>query len=249
MVSLKQIFVSNLPVVKCDFIHLYYVDLDELLTQLKTDYDSAYIRDVCPSHNGELLKECCFKSASPISPIIVKFDMIARRFQTDLFDKLWQNTLKRVSKTFNELNIQQVVTEMWEPTLAASAKLIDSFFDRSIKLSDVDIYFKNSDRDKIQEHIYRLHKGVQFCYNNHLDSECPGWIKSAVHLMHQYWALQKTAEGATLVLELKQKLNLHGDFSLIEVLADKVHQILLLLLLHPHLVEILTITFSRCLHQ
>lgn len=147
--------------------------------------------------------------------------MIARRYQNNIFAKIWKDTLKKASMSVPQLTIQHIVTKIWEPTIAACVELLDSLNDHSIKLSDVDTYFKMS--GEIQEEIHKLYNGVQFCFDKPANISYPHWILTAVHLMQQYWALQKTASAASIVLQLREKLNLTGDFNLIGILANKVN--------------------------
>ena len=211
-----------------DMLLLTYhcLGLDELRAQLRKDYHSTPINRLCPriDPNPNLRPECCFTSAAPIITIIVKFDMIAGRLQSELFAKIWQDTLKKAARSIPELTIQHIVTEMWNPTIAACGALLESIHGHTIKLSTVDTYFKahGESKERIVVHLYNLYNGVQFCHDKPPVQPCPKWITTTVDLMQQYWTLQQNAKAASTVLDLKEKLNLTGDFSLIETLAHKV---------------------------
>ena len=201
-----------------------YIGLDELKQQLVRNYDSTPISQLCPTDGSSLLAECCFKSAAPVCPIIVKFDIIARHLQSELFTKVWRNALKKASNSCSDLTIQHIVTEMWMPTITSCGALLDSIRDHSIKLSEVDSFFKGymDTNDKIVVQLLKLYNGIEFYYNRPQAQACPKWITTSVHLMEQYWTLQTSADAAITVLDLKEKLKLTGDFSLIEILAHEV---------------------------
>ena len=92
-----------------------------------------------------------------------------------------------------------------------------------MKLQEVDDRFHGYDSPSvIQSHLEKLHKGVELCCNRVPPVRCPPWIRSAVERMQQYWTLSRYAKAAETVLELKRKLGLTGEFSLMETIARQV---------------------------
>ncbi len=150
-----------------------------------------------------------------------KFDLMFRKYQNKLFEKIWDDHLKKAQeKPESELTIASIETDIWDPSFHRCRTLLDSLRDKSIKLSEVDQYFKEvPDRES---QISALYSGVEMCKDNKVIGDGRQWISTAVHLMDQYWSICELAKAAEIVMELKEKLKLSGDFSLIEGIASQV---------------------------
>ena len=128
------------------------------------------------------------------------------------------------AKSNPELSIQDIVTKIWEPAFQECCRILESLRGRTMKLCEVDNRFKcYDDPGKIKSHLENLYKGVELClgHNQHSTSS-PGWIRSAVESMQQYWTLSRYAKAAKTILELKERLELTGDFSIMETIATQV---------------------------
>ena len=119
-----------------------------------------------------------------------------------------------------ELTIEDIRTQIWDPTFEECTRLLESLHDRSIQLVDVDRYFSQIKDKETQLHC--LHDGITECEGGVRQKEKYEWIVTAVKLMEEYWSLLKLADAARTVMTLKDKLNLSGDFSLIQTIADEV---------------------------
>jgi hypothetical protein len=128
------------------------------------------------------------------------------------------------SKANPELSILDIVTKIWEPAFGECCRILESLKDRTMKLREIDDRFKGyNDPGKIMGHLENLYKGVELCFGRSQPSASrPGWIRSAVESMQQYWTLSRYAKAAKTILELKMKLELTGDFSIMETIATQV---------------------------
>ena len=138
-----------------------------------------------------------------------------------LFEKIWVDNMKRAQrKPESELTIASIKSDIWDPSFQRCIALLDSLRDRSIKLSEVDQYFREvKDRER---QISALCSGVEMCKDGRVFGDGHQWISTAVDLMDRYWSICELAKAAEIVLELKEKLKLSGDFSLIEGIASQV---------------------------
>ena len=191
--------------------------------QLDQDFDSRPIRSLCVSTGPSRLQNHCFKTAAPLDSIIFKYDFLARHYQNDFFHRIWTHASSRASRSNRELSIPDIVTKIWTPAFEECCKLLDSLRNCSIKLREVDERFLCYDNiSTIKLHLGHLHRGVEVCHNQKPPTKCPPWIDSGVERMQQYWTLSSYANAAQTVLELRDKLGLTGDFSLMETIAKQV---------------------------
>lgn len=201
----------------------YIVGLHDLRAEINADYRDTPINELCISVKGEI-KFLSMRSAFPLDEISWKFDTMFRNYSTELFHIVWKSHMKAASgiaiKTSTTLVIEDIKTKIWDPAFDECKSLLDSVHDRSIKLVDVDRYFRHIDkRDML---LHRLHNGVMECLGVVRHKINLEWIHTAVNLMMEYWSLVNLADAARTLMTLKNKLNLSGDFSLIRTIAEEV---------------------------
>ena len=179
----------------------------------------ASINTLCKRNDDN---EVCFialKAASPLNMIITKFDIMNRLNSTGLFIRMWNARMKN-AKSQSELSIQSIKTDIWDPCFQECQTLLNSLRDKTILLSRVDHYFKGVENIKAQ--LRTLHAGVHLCAPEQASKKDVSDIYSAVDRIEKYWSLCRLATAAETVMDLKEKLVLTGDFSLIETLAMQV---------------------------
>ena len=159
------------------------------------------------------------RSALPLDEISEKFDVLFRDCSTDLVLKIWKSHMKAAASR-TPLVIEDIKTKIWYPTFEECKHLLDSVRDRSIKLTEVDYYFRQFERREMI--LQRLNNGMRKCLGAAGHSKKLDWIKTAVHFMEEYWSLLNLADAAKTVMSLKSKRKLSGDFILIETIAKKV---------------------------
>ena len=205
------------------FNNFVLLGLDDLMKELQQDYGSKQIRSVCVSKGPSHLVHHCFKTAAPLDPIMTLYDFMARHHPNDLFHRIWSAASWRAVKEKPDLTIKDIVTKIWNPAFKECCRVLDSLQDHSMKLKEVnDRFYQFDDGNMIIAHLEKLYKGVELCHRRSPPTKHPSWIDSAVECMQQYWTLCRYAKAAQTVLQLKQKLELTGDFSLMETIAKKV---------------------------
>lgn len=165
----------------------------------------------------------CFETATPLNPITIKYDLISRQQQSELFNRIWTQASDKAARSNSELTIPDIVMEIWEPVFEECCRFLDSVKNQSIKLHEVDDWFGDYDDPLvIQNHLRNLHNGIELCYNRIAPQDCPSWIKHAVKRMQEYWTLCRYSRAAGTVLDLKSRLGLTGDFTEINTIASQV---------------------------
>jgi hypothetical protein len=204
-------------------LSLLYVNttgLLKLVEEIQQDYSQMSINCLCVRSSMESsLQFLCFEAAKPLESILANFYLLSETHQNSLFKQLWTSVLKTEAKAKLPLTFTDVVTRIWIPVMEGCCWLIESVKTRKIKLKDVDFYFRHCDGD-VCEHLHHLYFGIEKCYGREPGS-CE-WIRISVNLMQQYWDLCGQAEAANIILDLKESMNLTGNFLIIENVARQV---------------------------
>lgn len=148
--------------------------------------------------------------------------------QSPLFLEIWEKHKKKAAtavqrKERSKLVIEDIKTVLWIPTFEECVYLLKSLHDRSILLEDIDKYFE-SIKQEMNWHLKKLNTGIRQCGNTQTP-ESGQWIDKAVEHINEYWSLLTLSKAAEIVIELKNKLGLTGDFKAIERLAYQVRLI------------------------
>lgn len=163
-----------------------------------------------------------FKKAEPLADILSDFYCLSSQFPSDLFQQIWKSKLKEILNAKLALTFSDVVTNLWNPVFTECCQLVDSVRARSIKLGDVDFHFRRMQEEgSVCEHLRNLYQATEVCRHGRPSVQCD-WIQTSVNLMEQYWSVREQGKAARIVLELKQKLQLTGNFEIIEYVAHQV---------------------------
>ena len=193
---------------------------------MKATYDDRNIKTLCSSDSTGVITFHCFESASTLHPIVADFHCMAKVHGNDLFNRIWKNQLKVVGRQKDQLQIDDIVTQMWNPTFMKCEMLLDSLHSRTIKLCEVDEYFQqyqSNQTDQLKTLLTSLVNGVNTCLNQ--SQMAPTWITGVVCIIQEYWSLCRHATAAATFLEVQRQLQLSGDFNLVERLATKVRPV------------------------
>ncbi len=161
-----------------------------------------------------------FQSCHDIQSILIRFDILFRKFP----NKFSFFFLKSALENSTSLSLQNFVVLIWNPVYSECELLINSLKDKSIKLEEVrKIYEKYiNHNENVTEQLYLLHSALELCEERNPSSMPPAWIKDTVDHMNNYLSLCKQSSAVRLILELRDRLNLTGDFTVVE---DVVNQI------------------------
>ena len=140
----------------------------------------------------------------------------------DLFPRIWKSQTRAAIQENQDLEINDIVTEIWEPTFLRCQKILDELHNGSMRLSIIDEHFGTyqTDLKKLERDLTSLCCGVWSCLDQLEVSTA--WIKGVVQLIQQYWSLRHCTSAADTFLELKQRLQLEGNFDQVELLAAQV---------------------------
>ena len=145
---------------------------------------------------------------------------IADTYSNDIFSAIWQKKVNELADC-STLTIEDINYKLWKPAIGECNKLLTALQQRTIKLSEVDNHFSQyqSHMDIAVYNLTRLCKAlreIRKCVYNE------NKIKEAVSIMQQYWSLCKYSSAAKTCLQLKEQLELQGDFGVVKDLALQV---------------------------
>ena len=186
------------------------------------DYRATNINTLCSSDGQKHFMFHCFTTASPLDPILVKFNFMETKYVNDLFPRIWKSQMKAAVRGNPDFEIGDIVTKIWEPAFLQCQTLLDELQSRSMRLSAMDEHFGiyQTNLNKLEGDLTNLCRGVGSCLNQFNVST--SWIRGVVQLMQQYWSLCQCTSAADTFLELKRRLQLEGNFDQVESLASQV---------------------------
>lgn len=201
----------------------FFVGLDDLRSEIDSNHKSSPINSLCQCvEKGPVFLS--LQSALPLDGITTNFN-IMRTSQSDLFQSILGKYMKNAAasvkrKEREKLTIEDIKTVIWDPTFTECVSLLNSLSDKSILLVNVDFYFK-SIQQNMEWQLRILNAGIDKCDSSQTPSHTK-WIDDAVQHIKDYWSLLTLSKAARVVITLKNKLGLTGDFKAIETLADQV---------------------------
>ena len=168
----------------------------------------------------------CFQSAGTLTDFASHFQLLTTTYGSDLFSKTWSKNLRCAARDIPEFSVAHVHHHVWKPTLDHFVNLIHSLVSLTIKLSDVDNYFK--DQEDLDTQLNNVFHGVGECTDTNHEDPTP--IRTALAAIRNYWRFCDYCNGADVFLELRKVLNLQkGDFNLVEKFVTNVRLIRLVL--------------------
>ena len=200
---------------------MIHLGLPELQRELKEDLGHTKINAVCTrAENGEL-QLLCFKSAGTLNDFAENFFTMTQTYAGGIFQKAWMTALDNAVKP-GTLKIADIHTSVWQPAFLQCQSMLEQLHNQSMKLVDVDKFFKHYRGPQLESQLMSLFKGINVCRKQHESSET--FIKAAAQRMNNYWDHCKYQEAANMFLELRSVLNLRGDFENVERLSTEVRQ-------------------------
>ena len=147
---------------------------------------------------------------------------MSQKYPNDLFTKRWKVAMNAAveNSTNTPLTLANICSEVWDPAFRNCQSLLDKLHDRSMKLACIDRSFRQHGKD-LEMQLGNLFAGVNACLG---EKRGGAWIKGVVRCIHDYWHLCNYRKAASAFLDLKQALNLQGDFRNVEKLATEVRR-------------------------
>ena len=184
---------------------------------VSTNFDDHNINKLCFTADQKI-EVCCFPEAPPIE-LMEQFWIMTQECKNMLFFDLWNENFTTVT---SQSVLRVAVEEVWSIVFSQCVDLLSRLENYSLSLMTVDKLFKGNCLPVITNHITQLCRGVEWCQNG---SDCTNdfkWIYGVVERMSNFWQLCEFADAARVFLEVRDALNLTGDFQLVDNVASQV---------------------------
>ena len=194
-------------------MYIIFLGILELKIEMEKNVDQMKISDLCRLENDKL-QLCCLKSAQPLDVFVDNFTIMMRKSPI-IFTRKWTKKLKDALATLDtEITVNDIFSKIWQPAFTFCQNLLTGLADQSMKLDFVDTHLAKFSESLLND-VKNLAEAIRSCGSQ---STPPSFhqLELAVKKVHDYWRLCRYEEGARVFLQLKDVLNLKGDFSVIE---------------------------------
>ena len=189
--------------------------------RLSTDFNRCNINKLCTTIDQKCVVHC-FPEATPLEPIMNLFWIMTHKYKSTIFSNYWYDRLAVFNRSrSSDLALSAIAEEVWSPVFDQCVKLLAELKDYSISLMTVNQLFEGQPIPTITSSIKQLYKGVELCQNRREVNDFK-WMQGVVDRMIQFWQLHGFAAAAKAFLEIRDALNLTGDFELVENVASQV---------------------------
>ena len=197
-----------------------------VLERLDTNFEDVHIKLLCSKDDVEHSLVPLLAETAPLNPIIRGYMCLAHSYHSEMFDHVWFDKIKELLEIGTGiLSVEEIPTKLWGPVVNKCADLLTTLQQCTITLAVVDEYFSKykSRNNAAMNDMISLFKGLCEFHDKFMKNEKDDQsIQNAVHLIEEYWSLCSYATAAKTCLEMKERLQLEGDFDEVEKLAEQV---------------------------
>ena len=218
--------VSKYVTILCTLVST--VDLHDLSKNTDEDVSQMSIKELAQSTSvkGKLFPEVIFFGLSPkAKQMISALDKLAdsillQQFLKENSEKALEMTEKREGHKMFLLSVDEVEELVWAPSNERLQSLQERLLSSDISVEEVDKVFQVfKDSQDLAKEMRLLISKNESQVKVHEDK-----IKKRIEQIEQYYKLRNRIDAVWIILEFKERLNLHGDFQLLEDVRDQVCQ-------------------------
>lgn len=196
-------------------------------------YDKR-ICDVCEVEDSGINKcyKCiCFSIPDLDNEMIDNFIVCGKHTNgtiNEIFKYCWDQQIElSVIRSVQDISFDSVFIKVWKPTISQCQLLLCSLQCKTVTLEEVEILYQI---DNFSSHLSALCNAMHHCYPKSKESLTPPdqWVSQTVSHITLYLEIannQKCTDAAKLILKVQTKLELKGDFKIIEDLSKHVRYI------------------------
>lgn len=205
-------------------IVLTTVGSEHLIEKLHANYEDVCVKSLCSTDGDEHSLVQLLEETAPLESMLNGYICLAESHASDVFEQVWHDQIRGLSAG-GTLSVADIRTQLWDPVIAKCIELMTTLQQCSITLSVVDEYFhqyryrKEAALINMVNLCHGLSKYLTTCEAKQVEIQK---IKEGIARMQQYWSLCDFANAAKICLDLKERLQLTGDFQMVEILAKQV---------------------------
>ena len=210
----------------------------ELDRELHSVYEhEATISSICSIHECPTEANGCaviivfstLNVAEEVEEMLQLFYEMANDSRPSMFVELWENAKEKYkrdceqNKSKPSLTFYQVATQIWAPVYENCKQIVQELSSLTMPLNKVSEYPFPKEKNKLEERLRNLCIVVDRCKSlKGLDPIGEQWVREAVDRILKFYTLCKYAAAADTLKELKEALNLSGNFSIVKTLSEQV---------------------------
>ena len=163
-----------------------------------------------------------FQNSHSVLPILPSFNTCFHLFPNDITSYFWTAILKDLRQKKEGISFDNFESKVWNPFFGSCSGFLVSIREKTIKLREVHNMDKYVERNhEITEQLHLLFNAIEVCQKRPPSSHPPSWVVDGVTQMKKYLSLCDQARAAGTVLQLRNKLQLKGNFSVVESLSQE----------------------------
>ena len=192
----------------------------QLQKEFHADLNNVEIKDLFTMTTDSNQPVCIYYTVKDIPEELLKYlYVMGNRCRNDLFESVWSKHCKQV---INLSTFMEVHEKVCMPVLDECKIILISLEQKTMTLENVDKYFRKFQESDLESNLYKLCLGIQQCFPETELKPAKQWLHDVVLDIQEYKKINSYMNVATIVLELKQSMNLTGDFTVIDTLAQQV---------------------------
>ncbi len=183
---------------------------------LKRDNSNDPIQTLCMKRE-EVFQIRCYSNAQALIPHVEHIFVAFKTLPSKFVNKLWAVHCGNQSTT-PSLSFSDLVNRVWTPVVDHCKLTIAKLKNVEMTLADIDKEFQAQYPTKYEllQDLQRIHQIAE--YPSEVDS---GFLENVTTRILQYWELCVYNEPARVLLRVRDRLKLTGDFSIVEEVASQ----------------------------
>ena len=195
----------------------FAVEAVELSVCLTTNFDECKVNELCFT-TGQKIVVCCLPKAPPMKLIMGQICIMTHGYKNGIFIEFCNENFNTITSQSSDLVPRDAIQEVFSQCIDLLNGLNKNY---SLSLMPIDQLFKGKPLHISASNITQLFGRVELCLNT---SDFK-WIHGVVERMREFWKLCEFANAALVFLEVRDALNLTGDFQLVDNVAYQVGQL------------------------
>ena len=190
----------------------------QLQEEYNADYNDVAIKDLFTIETIDSSQPVCiyFTVNDIPNELLECLYVMGNKYRNDLFDSCWRNRCKQCNYIFTFKEVHEKVCKF---VLDECKNILKTLEQKTMTLENVDKYFQEPD---LESNLNKLCQGIQECLPDARILPAKEWVHGVVVHIQNYKKINDCMNAATTVLELKKSMNLTGDFTVIDTLAQRV---------------------------
>ncbi len=184
--------------------------MDDLKEDAEKDFSTTRIADAIQCRYQQTDKHDLIGFTAVTKELLgfaLEVRLLHETHPSNYFNKVWKEAYEK--RRIHAATLVDFVRELWRDVLGQCEKFIKRYQTGAVQLSEVEETFGKYNKGQIKRELCTLHKGLFECRRV---TESTTWVQEVVKTIQHCRELKQYADTASAVIELRDCLNLTGDF-------------------------------------